>query len=47
MTLDYIYNEFKKLISREDKIVYLIELKEMNLPYDINWDRLIEVWRGE
>lgn len=44
MTLDYIYKEFQNLKSKKDKVLFLEELKGMNLPFWINWDNVIAAW---
>lgn len=44
MDKEYIFESFKKLDSVWDKIQYLKDLKNLNLPYDINYDALIAAW---
>lgn len=44
MTLEYLYATFQALESIEDKVKFLQEMKELNLPYDINWDNTIKAW---
>ena len=45
LSLDYIYKKFQELDNINDKIAYLQELSNMNLSYDINYDKLIEAWQ--
>ena len=40
-TLQDVYKIFQEA---EDKVAQLKELQALNLEYNINWDRLIEVW---
>jgi hypothetical protein len=44
MDLSTIYSEFKALETPEEKVNYLLTLKEFNLPYDLNFDNLINSW---
>lgn len=44
MDLAYIYESFDALETIHDKIEYLKDLKRLDLGYDINYDKLIEVW---
>lgn len=44
MDLNYIYHKFKELGSIEERKSFLMEMKELNLPYEINWDNLVEAW---
>jgi hypothetical protein len=44
MDLATIYSEFKALETPEEKVNYLLTLKEFNLPYDLNLDNLINSW---
>ena len=45
LSLDYIYKKFQELDNINDKIVYLHELSNINLSYDINFDNLIQAWQ--
>jgi len=44
MDLTYIFESFKALETVHDKVEYLKDLKRLDLDYEINYDRLIEVW---
>lgn len=44
MDLAYIYESFDGLETVHDKVEYLKDLKRLDLGYDINYDKLIEVW---
>jgi hypothetical protein len=44
MDLAYIYDTFDGLETVHDKVEYLKDLKRLDLGYDINYDKLIEVW---
>ena len=44
LDLSYIFSTFRKLDNIDDKIAYLRELSNMNLPYDINYENLISAW---
>lgn len=43
LELSYIFARFKSLPVSE-KVSYLSELETYNLPYEINFERLKEVW---
>jgi hypothetical protein len=40
-TLQDLYKIFQQA---DDKVAQLKEFQSLNLEYNINWDRLIEVW---
>ena len=42
--LKTIFSEFKALETSEEKVNYLLTLKEFNLPYNLNFDNLINYW---
>ena len=44
MEIGYIFETFKSLELNVDKVSYLKELQSMNLPYDINFEKLISYW---
>ena len=44
MDLEYIFESFRKLDTVWDRVEFLKDLQKLNLSYDINYDRLIEVW---
>lgn len=45
MAYEYTLNDVYKIFEQaEDKVAQLREFRDMNLPYDINWDHLIEKW---
>ncbi|MEX0598697.1 MAG: hypothetical protein WD512_19595 [Candidatus Paceibacterota bacterium] len=46
LTLEMIYEDFRDCDTYARKISYLIELRKMNLSYDINYDALIANWRA-
>lgn len=47
MAYDYTIQDVYKIFEQsEDKVAQLREFAAMNLPFDINWDRLIEQWGG-
>ena len=43
-TLEDIYKIFQQA---EDKVAQLIEFRDLKLPYNINWDRIIEINSGK
>jgi hypothetical protein len=45
MDLNYIFKTFQELGNTEARIAYLNQLRNMNLPYDINYDNLIAAWQ--
>lgn len=44
MDKQFIFDAFKELETVWDKIQFLKDIQKMNLPYDINYETLIEVW---
>lgn len=44
MDLTYIYESFQSMETVFEKVEFLESLKSKNLPYDINWDHLIDIW---
>ena len=45
MAYEYTLNDVYKIFQQaEDKVAQLREFASMNLPYNINWDRLIELY---
>jgi hypothetical protein len=44
MELQDLYKEFQGTYSVAEKIEYLRTMERMNLPYDINWQGLIDGW---
>jgi hypothetical protein len=42
-----IYDMFKNLDTVIERIEFLQDLKSQNLPYSINYERLIEVWSAK
>jgi hypothetical protein len=44
MDLRTIYSDFRKLETNEDRVSFLVTLRGLKLPYDINYDRLINYW---
>jgi hypothetical protein len=47
MSLDYIYASFQALTSIEDKVKFLQEMDKLDLPYEINWQNLVNAWKGK
>ena len=44
MELQDLYREFQSTYSVAEKIEWLRTMERMNLPYDINWQGLIDGW---
>lgn len=42
--LKLIYEQFQSISTTQGRIDFLIQLREQNLPFDINYERLIEIW---
>ena len=46
MSKEYIFESFKNLQTSEEKVEYLKQLQKLNLPYDINYENLINYWKN-
>ena len=45
MSYVYTLSDVYKIFSQsDDKVAQLKEFRDLNLPYNINWDRLIELY---
>lgn len=44
MDLQSIYRDFQALETVAEKVTFLKQLETLNLPYDINYNALIEAW---
>lgn len=45
MTYEYTLNDLYVIFKQaDDKVAQLREFASLNLPYNINWDRLIELY---
>jgi len=44
MNLSDLFAEFKSLPSAEAKVEYLRSIATLNLPYDINYEALVDAW---
>jgi hypothetical protein len=47
MNLADIYREFQGIESIPEKIQYLRDSSWQGLPFDINWEGLIQAWTNE
>jgi regulator of sigma D len=48
MAYEYTLADVYKIFQQaEDKVAQLIEFRDMKLPYNINWDRIIEINSGK
>jgi len=44
MAYEYTLADVYKIYQQaEDKVAQLIEFRDMKMPYNINWDRIIEI----
>ena len=44
MTKKFIFSDFKQLETSAEKVEYLKQLFTLKLPFDIKYEKLIEVW---
>jgi hypothetical protein len=44
MDLPSIYRDFQALETVTEKVTFLKSLETLNLPYDINYEKLISAW---
>ena len=42
--LETIYIVFQSFVTNREKVEYLEKLRDRNLDYDINYDKLIEIY---
>jgi hypothetical protein len=47
MTLEYLYSSFKALETVEDKVKFLEDMAKLDLPYEINWNSLVQAWLSQ
>lgn len=44
MTIEYIFETFRAFETVAERVTYLQELATLSLPYEINYEALINAW---